>query len=98
LEIVRGEKTSKDIIATLMSLSKKVGKVAVVVGVCHGFVGNRMLAARDVESESLLLKNALPQEINKVIYDFGFPMGPFAMSDLAGLELAGKAIKLLTKR
>ena len=66
LEIVRGEKTSKDIIATLMSLSKKIGKVAVVVGVCHGFVGNRMLAARGVESESLLLKNALPQEIDKV--------------------------------
>ena len=60
LEIVRGEKTSKDIIATLMSLSKKIGKVAVVVGVCDGFVGNRMLAARGVESESLLLKNALP--------------------------------------
>jgi len=87
LEIVRGEKTSKDIIATLMSLSKKIGKVAVVVGVCHGFVGNRMLAARGVESESLLLKNALPQEIDKVIYEFGFPMGPFAMLDLAGLDL-----------
>ena len=90
LEIVRGEKTSKDIIATLMSLSKKIGKVAVVVGVCHGFVGNRMLAARGVESESLLLKNALPQEIDKVIYEFGFPMGPFAMSDLAGLDLGWK--------
>ena len=90
LEIVRGEKTSKDIIATLMSLSKKIGKVAVVVGVCHGFVGNRMLAARGVESESLLLKNALPQEIDKVIYEFGFPMGPFAMEDLAGLDLGWK--------
>ena len=90
LEIVRGEKTSKDIIATLMSLSKKIGKVAVVVGVCHGFVGNRMLAARGEESESLLLKNALPQEIDKVIYEFGFPMGPFAMEDLAGLDLGWK--------
>ncbi len=90
LEIVRGEKTSKDIIATLMSLSKKIGKVAVVVGVCHGFVGNRMLAARGVESESLLLKNALPQEIDKVIYEFGFSMGPFAMYDLAGLDLGWK--------
>ena len=90
LEIVRGEKTSKDIIATLMSLSRKIGKVAVVVGVCHGFVGNRMLAARGVESESLLLKNALPQEIDKVIYEFGFPMGPFAMEDLAGLDLGWK--------
>ena len=87
LEIVRGEKTSKDIIATLMALSKKIGKVAVVVGVCHGFVGNRMLAARGVESESLLLRNAMPHEIDKVIYDFGFPMGPYAMSDLAGLDI-----------
>ena len=90
LEIVRGEKTSKDIIATLMSLSKRIGKVGVVVGVCHGFVGNRMLAARGVETESLLLKNALPQEIDKVIYEFGFPMGPFAMVDLAGLDIGWK--------
>ena len=90
LEIVRGEKTSKDIIATLMSLSKKIGKVAVVVGVCHGFVGNRMLEARGVESESLLLNNAMPHEIDKVIFDFGFPMGPYAMSDLAGLDIGWK--------
>lgn len=87
LEIVRGEKTSKDIIATLMALAKKIGKVAVVVGVCHGFVGNRMLGARGVESESLLLRNAMPHEIDKVIFDFGFPMGPYAMSDLAGLDI-----------
>ncbi len=87
LEIVRGEKTAKDIIATVMGLAKRINKVAVLVGVCDGFVGNRMLAARSVESSSLLLRNALPQEIDKVIFDFGFPMGPFAMSDLAGLDI-----------
>lgn len=90
LEIVRGEQTSKDIIVTLMALAKKLGKVAVVVGVCHGFVGNRMLAARGIESESLLLRNAMPHEIDKVIFDFGFPMGPYAMSDLAGLDIGWK--------
>ncbi|MBF0277253.1 MAG: enoyl-CoA hydratase/isomerase family protein [SAR324 cluster bacterium] len=87
LEIVRGDRSSKDIIATVMALARKIGKVAVLVGVCDGFVGNRMLAARSVESGSLLLRNALPQEIDKVIFDFGFPMGPFAMSDLAGLDI-----------
>ena len=97
LEVVRGEKTSKDVIATVMSLAKRINKVAVVVGVCHGFVGNRMLAARGVESGNLLMQNAMPHEIDQVIYDFGFPMGPYAMSDLAGLDIGWKGDKTPNK-
>jgi 3-hydroxyacyl-CoA dehydrogenase len=87
LENVRGQATSKDVIATVMSLSKKIGKIPVLVGVCEGFVGNRMLRQRGVQSAYMLEEGALPQQIDKVIYDFGFPMGPFAMSDLAGNDV-----------
>ncbi|MGH6952403.1 MAG: 3-hydroxyacyl-CoA dehydrogenase NAD-binding domain-containing protein [Vitreimonas sp.] len=87
LENVRGKATSKDVIATVMSLSKKIGKVPVLVGVCEGFVGNRMLRQRGVQSAYMLEEGALPHQIDKVIYDFGFPMGPFAMSDLAGNDV-----------
>ena len=87
LENVRGKATSKDVIATVMSLSKKIGKIPVLVGVCEGFVGNRMLRQRGIQSAFMLEEGALPQQIDKVIYDFGFPMGPFAMSDLAGNDV-----------
>ena len=87
LENVRGKATQKDVIATVMSLSKKIGKIPVLVGVCEGFVGNRMLRQRGVQSAYMLEEGALPQQIDKVIYDFGFPMGPFAMSDLAGNDV-----------
>jgi len=87
LEIVRGDRTAKDVIATVMKLSKKIGKVPVLVGVCHGFVGNRMLAQRQREANKLVLEGAMPWDIDRVLYDFGFPMGPFAMSDLAGLDI-----------
>jgi 3-hydroxyacyl-CoA dehydrogenase len=87
LEEVRGKKTSKPVIATSMALAKKIRKVPVLVGVCDGFVGNRMLAQRGREAERLLIEGALPQEVDKVLYDFGFPMGPFAMGDLAGLDV-----------
>ena len=87
MEIVRGDQTSKEVIATCMKLGTDIGKVAVVVGVCRGFVGNRILSARMRQSEDLLLKNAMPQEIDRVVFDFGFPMGPFAMRDLAGLDI-----------
>ena len=87
LENVRGKATQKDVIATVMSLSKKIGKIPVLVGVCEGFVGNRMLRQRGVQSSYMLEEGALPQQIDKVIYDFGFPMGPFAMSDLAGNDV-----------
>jgi 3-hydroxyacyl-CoA dehydrogenase len=91
LEIVRGEKTAKDVIATSMQLAKTIGKVAVLVGVGPGFVGNRMLAQRTRESQALVLEGALPWQVDKVLYDFGMPMGPFAMGDLAGLDIGWSA-------
>ena len=87
LEVVRGEKTSKPVIATAMKIARKTGKVAALVGVCHGFVGNRMLAQRQREAQKLILEGAMPWDVDRVLYDFGFPMGPFAMSDLAGLDI-----------
>ena len=87
LENVRGKATEKDVIATVMSFSKKIGKIPVLVGVCEGFVGNRMLRMRGIQSAYMMEEGALPQQIDKVVYDYGFPMGPFAMSDLAGNDV-----------
>ncbi len=87
LEVVRGAKTDKSVVATAMALGKKIGKVAVLVGVCHGFVGNRMLAARQLEAGKLILEGAMPWDVDRVMTDFGMPMGPFAMGDLAGLDI-----------
>ena len=87
LEIVRGEKTSKSVVATSMKMAKSIGKVAAVVGVCPGFVGNRILAQRQREANKLILEGAMPWEVDDAVFDFGFPMGPFAMSDLAGLDI-----------
>jgi 3-hydroxyacyl-CoA dehydrogenase len=87
LEVVRGQKTAKPVIATVMQLARKIGKVAVLVGVCHGFVGNRMLSQRQREAQKLILEGAMPWDVDRVLYDFGLPMGPFAMSDLAGLDI-----------
>ena len=87
LEVVRGDQTSKEVLATCMKLGTDIGKVPVVVGVCRGFVGNRILSARMRQSDDILLKNAMPKEIDQVVFDFGFPMGPFVMWDLAGLDI-----------
>jgi 3-hydroxyacyl-CoA dehydrogenase len=87
LENVRGAKTSPEVYATAMKVGKKINKVPVLVGVCDGFVGNRMLAKRSRECGFMLEEGALPQQIDKVIYNFGFPMGPYAMSDMAGLDI-----------
>ena len=87
LEVVRGEKTADDVLATAMAIGKKIGKVAVVAGVCHGFIGNRMLSTRQTPAMQLLLEGATPAQIDKVHTDFGMPMGPFQMSDLAGLDI-----------
>jgi 3-hydroxyacyl-CoA dehydrogenase len=87
LEIVRGAKTSKPVIASSMALAKTIRKVPALVGVCYGFVGNRMLHQRGREAERLLIEGALPHQVDKVLTDFGFPMGPFAMGDLAGLDV-----------
>ena len=87
LENVRGNHTSEETIATVMQLSKRLNKVGVLVGVCDGFVGNRMLYAYTRQASFLLEEGASPQQVDKVIYDFGFPMGPFAVGDLAGLDV-----------
>ena len=87
LEVVRGARTSKAVIATAMKLGKTIGKVAVLVGVSHGFVGNRMLEQRQREANKLILEGAMPWDVDRVLYAFGLPMGPFAMADLAGLDL-----------
>ena len=87
LEVVRGAKTAPDVLATAMAIGKKIGKVAVVAGVCHGFIGNRMLMPRQVEAMKLLMEGATPAQIDKVHVDFGMPMGPFQMSDLAGVDI-----------
>jgi 3-hydroxyacyl-CoA dehydrogenase len=87
LEIVRGAETAPDALATAVALGRRIGKVPVTVGVCYGFVGNRMLARRSVEAERLLLEGALPQEVDAAVTGFGFPMGPFAMADMAGLDV-----------
>jgi len=87
LEVVRTAKSSNTVIATSMQLAKKIGKVAALVGVCFGFVGNRILNARTLQANAMLMEGAMPWEIDKVMYDFGLPMGPYAMADLAGLDL-----------
>ncbi len=87
LEVVRGDETSKTAIATAMQIGKKTGKIAALSGVCPGFIGNRILAARTRQAQAMLLEGAMPWDIDKVLYDFGLPMGPFAMSDLAGLDI-----------
>jgi 3-hydroxyacyl-CoA dehydrogenase len=87
LENVRGAKTADDVIATVMDLSKRIKKVGVLVGNCYGFVGNRMLHQRGAEAVALVNEGAAPQQVDKVLTDFGFPMGQFAMSDLAGIDV-----------
>ena len=87
IEVVRGDQSSNAVIATSMLMARRIGKVAALVGVCNGFVGNRMLAQRQREAQALMLEGAKVQDIDRVLFDFGFPMGPFAMSDLAGLDL-----------
>jgi 3-hydroxyacyl-CoA dehydrogenase len=93
LEIVRAEKTAPEVLQTSVTLAPKLGKVPVVVGVCHGFVGNRMLAKRGVQSEKILIEGALPHEVDAAITAFGFRMGPFAMGDMAGLDIGWRIRK-----
>jgi 3-hydroxyacyl-CoA dehydrogenase len=93
VEVVRGTATAKPALATAMAVSRKLRKVPVAVGVCYGFVGNRMLSQRSRAVERLMLEGALPQEIDAALVEFGFPMGPFAASDLAGLDVGWRARK-----
>ena len=90
LENVRGDKSSDTVVASTMAIGKRIGKVPVMVGVCRGFVGNRMLFMRGAEAERMILEGATPAQVDNVLYEFGFPMGPFAMSDLAGLDIGWK--------
>ena len=87
VEVVRADHTSKEVINTSMQISKKIGKLAALVGVCPGFVGNRMLAQRGREAQALLDEGAMPWDVDRALYDFGFAMGPFQMMDLAGLDI-----------
>lgn len=87
LEIVRGARTSAEVLATALAVGRRAGKIAVVVGNAPGFVGNRMLAVRRREAEAMILEGASPYEVDRVAEAFGFPMGPFRVGDLAGLDL-----------
>ena len=93
LENVRGKQSSKTTIATAMTIGRRIAKVPVLVGVCYGFVGNRMLHQRGQQAEKLILEGALPHQVDQVLTDFGFPMGPFAMGDLAGLDVGWRIRK-----
>jgi 3-hydroxyacyl-CoA dehydrogenase len=98
LEIVRGKKTSHEALKTAMDIGQRIRKVGVISGVCYGFIGNRMLGKRSTETERLLLEGALPQEIDAAVTEFGFPMGPCAMGDLAGLDVGWRIRKELGTR
>ena len=87
LEVVRGEKTRDDVLATSMKLAKKIGKIAAVSGVCPGFIGNRMLSPRQQQANQLVLEGANYWDVDDVLLEFGFPMGPFQMGDLAGIDI-----------
>ena len=87
LEVVRGERTAPDVLLTAMQMGKRIRKVPVVAGVCHGFIGNRMLMPRQIEATKLLLEGATPEQVDRVHVEFGMPMGPFQMADLAGVDI-----------
>jgi 3-hydroxyacyl-CoA dehydrogenase len=92
LEVVRGAETAPDVLATAMALAKTIGKIAVVSGVCDGFIGNRMVARYGMAAHDLLVAGALPHQIDAALQNFGMAMGPFRMADLAGLDI-GWAIR-----
>jgi len=87
LEIVRADETADDVVATCMEISKRIGKVASLVGVCPGFVGNRILRARQVQANKLVYQGVMPWDVDAALNAFGFKMGPYQMSDLAGLDI-----------
>ena len=90
LEVVRGEKTSKEVVNTAMKLGKKIGKVPVLSRVCWGFIANRIMAMRAAEANDVILEGPTPQDVDKAIYEYGFAMGPFQMNDLVGLDVIGR--------
>ena len=99
LEIVRAEKTAPEVLATAIDTAKRIKKIGVVSGVCFGFIGNRMMAEGfHREADQMLLEGASPQQIDQVMYDFGFPMGPFAMHDMAGVDIMHSILKTTGKK
>ena len=90
LEVVRGAKTSPEVIATAMGLAKTIAKVPVLARVCHGFIANRVMAVRGRAADDLILRGPTPQEVDQALYDYGFAMGPFQMIDLVGLDVLGR--------
>lgn len=89
LEVVRGGQTAPDVVARAMAIGRKIGKVAVLSRVCDGFIANRMMTPRMTAAQALLLEGAMPWDIDRVMMDYGFAMGPFAMLDLVGLDVIG---------
>jgi 3-hydroxyacyl-CoA dehydrogenase len=87
VEIVRTASSATETLATTFAIAKRIGKLPIVTGVCDGFVVNRMLARRSREAAFMLEEGATPTQIDRVLYEFGFPMGPYALSDLAGIDL-----------
>lgn len=87
LEIVRGAKTAKDVLATCVQMARTIRKVGVVSGVCQGFIGNRMLGGYSAEADKMILEGATPAQVDKAVFDFGLPMGPFTMIDMAGVDV-----------
>lgn len=94
LEIVRGRHTSRQVLETVKTLGERIGKVSVIAGNCHGFIGNRMLATYVSEARKMLLEGALPQQVDNALQGFGFAMGPFRMYDVVGIDLEWRARNL----
>ena len=95
LEVVRGDRTAPDVLATALAVGRRLGKIAVVAGVCDGFIGNRIFSQYRVACEFMLEEGALPFEIDEALERYGFAMGPFAQSDLAGLDISWARRKAL---
>ncbi len=97
LEIVRAEKTAPEVLATILKLAKTIKKVGAVAGVCHGFIGNRMLSGYAHQANQLILEGAAPEQVDSVLYNFGMPMGVIAMADMAGLDIGYRMRQAMDK-
>lgn len=95
LEVVKGKESSPVTLGTAMALGKRLGKVSVVAGNCPGFIGNRMIGGYSRQANLMILEGAKPAQVDKVIFDFGLAMGPFAMADMVGLDLGWRARKMM---
>ena len=93
LEVVRGTKTAGDVLASALAMARTIRKIPVVVGVCDGFVGNRMIEPYFREAEFLVAEGATPAEVDRALTDYGLAMGPFAMSDMAGVDVRWEVAK-----